>query len=639
MVPIGFLKPDAVQTKRITITFDAPPTGIVLSQPMLRYNKTFAFHFSMDDGLIGAYRACLPLFQGGTAVFNDGSEVVSGLNTTDGCGNDLPFIAGVAVNLSTVLETLTPTAYLSRAYLRNLVAKGFVVTNHSYSNQLAGDFSVGEPARTNEILAEIRTNTDQIRDAVGIICRSFAAPSNDDVYDGPTAAMVPTDEMRVVYNIASEFKWGSEKDLEFFLSQSGFGVRRNFSTWSDPSITQDGSEWDFIDDEITEQAGLGKTPLITIGSHRVDYGTAETGFATSLRWITFKYLFEGLESRYGKSGADNMWMAPCEKIVEYHNVRDNAIVSQTIDGNNLILDFDASACWADASEHPFTFLLSANENITGIAYEGFDTTSHNINNAGDTLINAAYETPWAKAIGLRVRATVAVEEFEDLRTQALKDVANAEVALLPSGDAQALRTVLQARIDAVTVVPDSQTFQIDFGRNLPGYTLAYPWNSMTDDNGLTAGSQSLASLSSIASVNSGIGLEITVDFDGQETNVPFGSGEATLPFPYEACRDGWETPNTSGTAGQSKFKLTGLDPTKQYDFEFFGSRGSVHDDTLYTVVGATTDSAVLTVKNNVNSTATVVNIAPDGSNEIEITVEGNGNYRGYINAVEIIEHA
>jgi hypothetical protein len=91
---------------KLKITFASPPSSVSVSKAPLRYNKDFAYSFTMDDGYISQYKVALPLFKGGTIPGSlstpigdqggDGS-FSPGLFYTDGCGNDIPFRAGLAI--------------------------------------------------------------------------------------------------------------------------------------------------------------------------------------------------------------------------------------------------------------------------------------------------------------------------------------------------------------------------------------------------------------------------------------------------------------------------------------------------------------------------------------------------------------
>lgn len=655
MIPFSFLKPDAVQRKRVVITFDAPPTNVIVNRAQLRFDKELLFCLNQDDGLIGAMYVTLPLFEGGNIVYNGGTDTSTGLFYTDGCGNDYAFTSECNINMYRVTETDTPNTYLSAGNVRELLSKGHYIGNHSYSNLITGD---GLPAQEPELSAAIENqvlqNTAEIRGITGWICRQWSAPSGDDAYDEFAESLLP-ETLRAVVASGFQYTFSYQTYLEEWWEQDGALMwRRDFSLWSDPNILQDGTEWDKFDEEIAQYASdPDRTAVVALGTHRVDYGDTETGNNTSQRYVTLKYLMQGFESRYGKSGADNALVVPQMKAQEYLDCKDNAIINQTIDGNDLILDFNFSGCYWDALEHAMTLLIGADQNITNVAYEGFQTTSDKGAHTGAKdgvsykgMINVAYEPPWTYAVMLRLRATVSVDKFEIQKTQALRDYAQLQVDKLPTGDALALRTLLQTRIDAVTVLPDSETIYIDFGkqafRNSPS-----PYNNF--DGALAAGVKVGAVLTNlINSVGAATGIDCSVsqDFDQTEDNSAASDSHVNNPYPYSALRDSWETFPNSSTPGAVKF--SNLDPTKLYDFTFCSSRGSVDDHTHYTAIGTNTETTFHLTKNNgqndLYETGQILNIQPDVNNEIEIEVRGANSSGtpidddGYLGVIEITKH-
>ncbi len=83
-----------------------------------------------------------------------------------------------------------------------------------------------------------------------------------------------------------------------------------------------------------------------------------------------------------------------------------------------------------------------------------------------------------------------------------------------------------------------------------------------------------------------------------------------------------------------QFKLFNLDPNQFYSFTFFASRQGVNDtrDAEYTVRGSSSGSAVLNASNNDSEVVRVLNMRPDGNNEIFVDVEpgpNNDNTNGF----------
>ena len=127
-----------MQAQKVTIFFDsASSTTPSVSKAALRYDKDFAYSFTLDDGTADAFTHALPLLQGG--VIKDFESTFSPLYYTDGCGNDIVFKAGIAWNSANSQGVDTHTGdvkgYLSWGQLDTLYNAGWDVFNHSFSHK------------------------------------------------------------------------------------------------------------------------------------------------------------------------------------------------------------------------------------------------------------------------------------------------------------------------------------------------------------------------------------------------------------------------------------------------------------------------------------------------------------------------
>src|SRR5690606_29856024 len=78
--------------------------------------------------------------------------------------------------------------------------------------------------------------------------------------------------------------------------------------------------------------------------------------------------------------------------------------------------------------------------------------------------------------------------------------------------------------------------------------------------------------------------------------------------------------NSAGTSNRD-LKITGLNPNKLYDFEFFGSRASKGNATVFTLQNQ--KDTILT-DNNVNDFASFKNILPDAQGNITVKISRIG---------------
>lgn len=193
----------------------------------------------------------------------------------------------------------------------------------------------------------------------------------------------------------------------------------------------------------------------------------------------------------------------------------------------------------------------------------------------------------------------------------------------------------------------AQTYLIDFGGTVgttrgeaPANDPNRHWNNVNNTLGATLNG-TLTGLVDSYNTTSSISLVIVSPFNDVNDN---GTRFSTL-YPENATRDSLYG-NTEEWIGKAnvfpKFKLTGLDAATKYSFTFYASRMSVSDnrETEYTVVGATTETAVLDASANEENTTTVSELSPDAAGEISIALapspnNNNGNHFTYLGVLQI----
>lgn len=650
--PVSFYRVEEPVVRKITFTMATTPSSFTVKSAFLKYDKDFLFGLSLHDGWLDAYNVAFRYFTGsGAIIHNDGvSPASSGLYFTDGCGNDVAFRGSCAIET----EAIGVVSNMSWPMVAELYSEGWYMTNHSLSGKLTADFPSEDPERTAAVRAEIQGAIDEMRAEIGANMRSFNAPSADDIYELVDHEFLTAgvfDFIYANYEDGSGFsKKGHERTLEEWINGGNFGVRTDFTVVSDPVMTRTDDDLDFFRDEIAEVDPTA-TPAthkgFKIGIHRVSYGEAETGFATSVRWLTFKDFFDRVEAEWGKSGSDNMWFVSWEEFVQYTLTRLNTTYDIQIDGTTVTVTFDFSGVNPLFREHAVSLLIDSDTTINSISYSGFPTNSHSIasrtgSDGGtyDALVNVAYRPEYDKAVTNRVTGQVLVSRAEVTKTQEDVDTAQAFLDTLAAGS---FNSALQTRLDAIVVTPESRVISIDFGSSAVGSPTPAPWNNMTGTTSATPTATTISDLLDSTSNATGIGLEVTTQFSLVQGNTKANASHVNNPFPYTALRDSWETT----PSGFGVWKLTGLNSSKRYDFIFCSSRGFTDQDTLYTVTGSTTVSDYHLTKNNgdgdVYDTAVVTGIAPDTNGDISVRVEGsvgltpNSSHQGFMGAVQITE--
>jgi hypothetical protein len=151
------------------------------------------------------------------------------------------------------------------------------------------------------------------------------------------------------------------------------------------------------------------------------------------------------------------------------------------------------------------------------------------------------------------------------------------------------------------------------------------WNNVTGGVG-TSETGEMFNLISVHNTPSALGLTMLLRFNGVNEN---GTLLSSL-FPSQATRDSMFGNTEAFGAGSDffpSFKLTGLNPVRQYSLTFFASRTGVGDnrETGYTVAGATTNVTAINPANNINNFAKVDGITPNASGEITISLAPTAN--------------
>lgn len=210
------------------------------------------------------------------------------------------------------------------------------------------------------------------------------------------------------------------------------------------------------------------------------------------------------------------------------------------------------------------------------------------------------------------------------------------------GNPIAPNTTLAGTVTAL----EEQEMLFDFGGNnttglgpAPDDPVNY-WNNVTT----AVGSSDTAVLPNLVTVHNAqtpYSLAMIKRFGSANENGTLLS----VVFPAKATRDSLFG-NTEVFQSLSNvfpsFKLTGLNPARQYSFTFYASRTGVSDnrETGYTLTGANTGFVALNAANNVNNTVTATGICPDAAGEITISLaptanNNNANHFTYLGVMRV----
>jgi hypothetical protein len=643
MIPFSNFKKNLTINRNIIVGFSGTPTYFNVTKSIVRFDKDFAFSYSMDDGLGDSVLTALPAFKGGNVVEKDGLHLnYPGLFYSDGCGNEHPFNFELKINGDNISNASASAYYMNYVDFRKAYVNGAHYVNHSFSHKDGDeDFSLDPATKEIEIIAEISNNYDIVKSSTGIRMNNFNSPSNYmpyypiayNLYLTGTAGVKRVGGMRPWLSTTERFNGHTIDDpMETYLDfpEIGTGTARDYNTWKHSTITHTDSDFDLIEQTIS-----GTTPTnhywFTTGSHAVGlyFGAADGDPGAGFKWSSFSSFFERLETKYGAIGADNMLMDNENNVWEYLRCYKNLLVSiQDLSNTEKNIKLDFSKCNPEYRYHSSSFVISTDANITGITFTGYNTTSYKINykslGNGNVLVNVQYLPQYEKALFNRLNALVSVETLERIQLEEDKIIAQNNVNLLLKGS---YRDSLQSRIDAVIILPDSITIKMDFGTTLSNYDTPIPWNNWRYPvNTVVTSGTTYGTLLSMASTVTPLTLTVS---SGSFTVVANGVLTTGGTYPVTAQRDSFSAP--LGTFGT--LTLGGLSTDKKYDIKILGCR-NISSLQKYTVNGVV---QTYNIQNNISHTVDFLNIT--GVTEIPIRVEGNTSaISGILSVLEIIEH-
>lgn len=302
-------------------------------------------------------------------------------------------------------------------------------------------------------------------------------------------------------------------------------------------------------------------------------------------------------------------------------VSSNAVLTVLSDTNPPVL-IEA------ASYDGLSVVLTFNEPLNWTAY---DVSNYSVNGGAVAIWSAA---PSADGLKVRLHLTETIAGAFTVVVNHLQD--------------QAGNTIAPNTTATGTVVPiEMQEVLFDFGSGnrttqsgpAPDDPV-YAWNNVTTGVGSTDTGE-LLNLVSVHATVTPVGLAMVRRFNGANEN---GTLQSTY-FPQNATRDSLYG-NTEAFGGLSdifpSFKLTGLNPARQYSLTFYASRTAVADnrETGYTVEGANSGFTALNAANNINNLATVEGIAPTAEGEITISLaptpnNNNANHFTYLGVLRL----
>lgn len=370
-------KPDSMIAVSIKLKRTANNFSVKLAP--LKYNKSFAFSFTLDDGLVCDYLVALPFFNGGKV---QGSYIdqwgndqggdglyYPGLYYTDGCGNPVSFKAGIAINAKSIqdADTIFHHGFLTWKQVNTLYKAGWDVLNHSYSH------ATGKDA---DVFYEVNKNNEEVKSYLGFEMEDFVIPGgHDDIMsNGPYTKAAFKSGMETVQcedfgnyliTLDSTLDLHHLKLGRLFLHTTNRSLN-DTAIWS----LSDSANWSLSEAETTVLFDTINTNLkkgifwINAFTHGVGN---QSIWHISLVFPEFTSFFHQLAAIYGQYGADDMWMAPTQEVYEYllnsHSIK-YRIKKR---GKTVIISINKKTLPVGLRYHELTFLLNSDRHIKSVS--------------------------------------------------------------------------------------------------------------------------------------------------------------------------------------------------------------------------------------------------------------------------------
>lgn len=337
----------------------------------LKYNKSFAFSFTLDDGLVCDYLVAYPFFNGGKVSGsymdqwgNDqGGDGISyhGLYFTDGCGNPVAFKAAIAINAKSMEggDTVSPHGFLTWKQIKTLYGAGWDVLNHSYSHATG---------KNVEASYEIKKNNEEVERHLGFEMKDFVIPGgHDDIMsNGPYTKAAFTSGMQTVQ--CEDFgnylvMLDSTLDLHHLKLGRLFLHTTNRSLNGTVNRSLSEAETSVLFDTIHNNLKKGVF-WVNAFTHGV---SNQNIWNISMTFPEFISFFNQLAANYGYPGADNMWMAPTQEVYEYL-LNSHSIKYQIKKrGKTIIILINKKTIPKGLRYHELTFLLNSDRHIKSVS--------------------------------------------------------------------------------------------------------------------------------------------------------------------------------------------------------------------------------------------------------------------------------
>jgi hypothetical protein len=315
-------------SQKVVIHFDNIPlvpinANAIIKAPF-KYNKDFAYSFTLDDATIDAFTCAYQVMNGGKiAAINANYD---GLFQTDGCGNSIPFRAGVAWNTASIygedVHTGNVKSALTWGQLDTLIESGWDVFNHSFSHKSRWFGTMNKMDYVNEIQKNIEAVKLKTKRKFDL--NTFVVPSGDDTYQD----IALEQGQKIVFDQRGDVVGIGGMTITDSMNLNNLKIHRqlleeNFTTSN-------------RFDSLINLSRNGRHIWYNEFTHRIDNFQGAGGF----NFYTFFSYMKNIAETHAKNGTDRVWFAPLQEVYEYLLTKHNITYSTTTNGKLLDINFN-----------------------------------------------------------------------------------------------------------------------------------------------------------------------------------------------------------------------------------------------------------------------------------------------------------
>lgn len=296
----------------------------------LKYNKHFAYSFTLDDGYRSAYLTAFPLLNGGKISNPDKNEwkidqggdgtTSKGLFYSDGFGNKIPFKLALAINGGSIRDLPVNRGHLSWPEIKEMYNAGWDILNHGFHHATK---------HGTNYLTEVTENTASIKQNLDFTMSHYVVPGGE----GDEKYYLEYEKEALnngYFSVASYYGVGPVFKVDSKVNLDKMITARTFVQSSKDTIG-----FKTMDRYLKTLDSIVKQPN-ALWFNEFTHGTGNANlWNLSMRFPDFKYYMTALADKYGVKGNDSIWMAPWQEVYEYIWLRDRIKIDYKQKGKDV----------------------------------------------------------------------------------------------------------------------------------------------------------------------------------------------------------------------------------------------------------------------------------------------------------------